>query len=270
MKVNPKAKKKFDGAAHPDRPGWKPKKTHVELFEWLVTEPDATEPLKDALLVLCTPRCGSTLFCEALNSTGRLGHCEEWFNYEYFAAYMQVLGVQFCLQEYVNFVARKTMRDTGVWAIKWHVGQMVEMNQDFDLGMESMDFRHVVYLYRRDKIAQAVSLVRASATDQFRSYEEATGEEKMSRHAIATALEPIVKFDRFARQYLWKYVDAEYAYEDFDNLTINWPCFNAVLTAMGKEPYHGKLSAGRLRKQSNQTSRDAAVDFLKYIVGDLK
>jgi len=266
MKINPKVTRKFAGAVCTGHPEWKPKPSHIDLFTWLAGCPDATEPLKDALLVLGTPRCGSTLFCEVLNSSNRIGYCDEWFNYEYFAAYIEVLGVEFSLQDYVNFIARKTMRDTGVFALKWHVGQIVGMNKDFDLGMESMDFRHVVYLYRQDKIAQAVSLLKASITGQFRSYErEKKSDKKVSRHGIVVALEPLIRFDRFCRQYLWKYVDEEYAYEDFRD--FSHPCYNDVLRAMGK-PSCGKFSADKMKKQGDRTNDDAGHDFLKYITGE--
>ena len=101
-----------------------PKQTHIDMFKALLARPDDTRGLEQSLLVLSTPRCGSTLFCEALNNSGQLGLADEWLNYEYFATWTLVLGLDhFDLQEYINWIARKTMRNTGVLVLNWHIGR---------------------------------------------------------------------------------------------------------------------------------------------------
>lgn len=253
-----------------------PKRSHVELFEKLAAMPDSSKPIDDAFLILCTPRSGSTLFAEALNSCGLLGICEEWFNYEYFSAWCKVLGCSsFDLQEYVSWVSRKSSRDTGVFCLKWHIGQLVAMNEDFRLGIEAMDFRHVVYIYRRDKIAQSVSLVKAVSTNQFRSYEQASGKLRINRYAITSALENIVKFDTFTQNYLSRYIDASYAYEDFqwlDSLDqkAHEPYRN-VLAAMGKSPSPTTVfTVDKLKRQADHESERAIRDYRAYILGEIE
>jgi LPS sulfotransferase NodH len=243
-----------------DFDGKEPKESHLQLFK-----------------ALCTPRCGSTLFSEGLNSCGRLGICEEWFNYDYFNAYTTLLGVSFNLTDYLEFVQRKSLRDTGVFCLKLHIGQLVQMNQDFSLGLETMDFDHIVYLNRRDKIAQAVSLCKAASSNQYRSYEKPTDKARTTRHAIASALENITKFDCFVRKYLWQYVDASYAYEDFRQLSTPQTyadlSYNEVLKALGAGLPNGHtpcISVPHLKKQGNQHSRDAAEDFRRYLLGEIE
>jgi LPS sulfotransferase NodH len=261
-----------------------PKASHLELFKTLADAPDNTKPLEKAFLALCTPRCGSTLFSEALNSCGRLGLCEEWFNADYFNAYSTLLGVKFSFQDYLSFVQRKTLRDTGVFCLKLHIGQLIQMNQDLHLSIEAMNFDHIVYLYRRDKIAQAVSLCKASSSDQFRSYEKPKGEARTTRHAIASCLENIIKFDTFARKYLWEYVDASYAYEDFRQLTTPQTradtSYTRVLQALGRDNTVGPrarksrenycFNAGGLKKQGNAHSRLTIDDFKDYLAGEIE
>lgn len=252
-----------------------PKKEHVDLFSCLDKEPDNEAPLDKALLVLATPRCGSTLFCEALNNTGKIGICEEWFNYDYFGAWAKVVGkTDFTFSEYLNWIYRKSIRNTGVWAIKWHIGQLVAMNSDFNLSLEAMNFDHVVYLYRRDKIAQAVSLAKAMSTDQFRSYHEATGQPNLSNANIADMLQRIAKFDQFTRQYLWKYVDASYAYEDFRLLSTPKqkadPSYMSTLTSLNRAAPGIRFTVSRLKKQGDSTNERAALGFRKYITGAIK
>jgi LPS sulfotransferase NodH len=254
--------------------GKTPKASHLQLFEALAERPDNTLPLEKSLLILCTPRCGSTLFSEALNNCGRLGVCEEWFNYDYFNAYTKLMACEFNFTEYMNFITRKSLRDTGVFCLKLHIGQLIQMNQDYDMSIESLDFDHIIYLYRRDKIAQAVSLCKASSSNQYRSYEEATSEAKTTRHAIASRLETVVKFDCFARKYLLGYVDETYAYEDFRQLSTEQtkahPSYTETLRVLGRDRQHGRyaFTAGKLKKQGNQHSKKATDDFRSYLLGE--
>jgi LPS sulfotransferase NodH len=256
--------------------GKAPKASHLQLFEDLASRPDNTRPMEKSLLILCTPRCGSTLFSEALNSCGRLGLCEEWFNYDYFNAYITLMGGTFNLTEYMNFITRKSLRDTGVFCLKLHIGQLIQMNQDYDMSIESLDFDHIIYLYRRDKIAQAVSLCKASSSGQYRSYEEEQNEAKTTRHAIASCLETVVKFDWFARKYLLGYVDESFAYEDFCRLKETHKStytletqYAAVLKALGKlEGSPLRFTTGKLKKQGNQHSKRATDDFRSYLLGE--
>lgn len=247
------------------------KKTHRELFEKLVKADVNSKPLEKALLVLCTPRCGSTLFAEALNNSGRVGICEEWLNNEYFDAYIDVVGKSFELREYMEFVTSKSIGDTGVLSLKLHIGQLAAANERFGLGIESMDFDHVVYLYRRDKVSQAVSLTKAALTNQFRSYEKSNPIRDVDFSSVAHYLNSIVEFDQFARNYLWQYVDAEHAYEDFQRLgsasTRPHESYNDVLVALGKRPCHS-FTAGRLKKQADHRSEMTIKGFKAYITGD--
>ena len=247
------------------------KMTHVRMFETLASNPDATKSLEKSLLILCTPRCGSTLFTEVLNSTGRLGFCDEWFNYDYFRAWEAVTGLDFELQPYMNWVMKKTLGNTGVLCIKWHIGQLVAMNDDHNLGIESMDFDHVIYLYRKDKIAQAVSMAKAVASDQFRCYEEAPEDPpEIKRQNIAEALFTIIKFDRFTREYLMRYVDVSYAYEDFQHFRAT-SIYNKTLEIFGKPPMApSELHTRGLKKQRDDQSRWLAGDFIQHITGAIQ
>ena len=247
----------------------KAKLAHIKLFRRLNSQPDNECPLEKALLILCTPRSGSTFFSESLNACGKLGFCDEWFNYDYFDAWAQVTSLPFNLQQYIDWVAKKTLRNTGVFTLKCHVGQFVAMNQDHKLGIETMDFTHVVHIYRKDKIAQAVSLVKAAATGKFRSCDVATGEYQMSRASIAEALANIIKFEQFLASYLKKYIDASVAYEDFW-ASPDLDC-NEVLSALGKAPCHpADFNVTTIKKQADKRNFDAASDFRLHLTGEIE
>jgi len=255
---------------------YEPKKTHLDLFKALAAQPDDTRGMKQALLILSTPRCGSTLFCEALNNTRQLGVADEWLNYEYFSAWAAVLDLNhFDLNEYMTWVSRKTMRNTGVLVINWHVGQIIAMNHDFGLGLQSIDFKKIVYLTRRDKIAQAVSLAKAIVTNQFRSYEEAEEspdkEGGLSLPSIAKSLYSITDFDGVVRTHFSKEIDYTWDYEDFRQLGSDTvpphESYEIILREFGGVP-QPCYSAGNLKKQGGDENAQAAARFLKYITGE--
>jgi hypothetical protein len=268
------------GEVIPGSENYKPKQTHIDMFKSLAAQPDDTRGMEQSLLILSTPRCGSTLFCEALNNSHQLGVADEWLNYEYFATWTLILDRgHFDLQEYINWIARKTMRNTGVLVLHWHVGQVVAMNKDFGLGMQSLNFKRVVYLSRRDKIAQAVSLAKATSTNQFRSYEEAAEVANLSFPAIAKALKNVADFDTFARTHLHQFVDFEWDYEDFRRIGSEsdfrsghlreepHECYEIILKEFGGLPQR-TYTTGDLKKQGDDTNRRAASRFLKYITGE--
>lgn len=247
------------------------KSTHRELFEQLAATPDDTVPIKKTLLIWCTPRCGSTLFTEALNNSGRLGFCEEWFNNLYFKAWAEVMGCNFDLMRYWDFIKRKSTRGTGVFTVKWHVGQFIAMHEDFDLSESTLVFDHVIYLYRRDKIAQAVSFCRACSSDQFRSYEPTKSEPATTPKGIIKALEVIIRNDQFIQECLMHIVDKMYAYEDFQQLdtpTTRAHCsYNDTLYALGKEHYRNFHITG-LEIQRDHKSEQVTKAFRNFLTGE--
>ena len=95
---------------------------HLKLFEQLAASESApVASVKKGLLVLSTRRSGSSMFCDVLSRTGEIGLCEEWFNVHYIGAYLQVMGkADVNMVDYLTFVAEKTVRDTGVFAVPSH------------------------------------------------------------------------------------------------------------------------------------------------------
>lgn len=251
-----------------------PKSTHVKMYERLADSPDSVKGVDKILLVLCTPRCGSTLFAEVLNNTGTMGLCDEWFNYEYFSAWKHVTGSkEFILKDYLKWLLNKTTRETGVFTIKMHIGQLIALNQDFRMGLESMDFDHIIYLWRRDKIAQAVSVAKAVTTNCFRHTEEETSKAVLNNATIADGLANMARFDQFARNHLLGHISADYAYEDFKRLSTPQQkaheSYSQVLTALGI-PYEGPFTTNAVKRQFDKRNEDAIRQFRSYILGETR
>lgn len=245
-----------------DTQGKKLKPTHLELFRRMDSRwPDQKTTLEGALILYSSPRCGSTLFSDTLNQTGLLGYCEEWFNYEYFAAWAEITGLPFTLPTYLDWLRIKTGQP---FALKIHSTQVKMMKDHFQLEMDYFKPRHEVYLYRRDKVAQAVSLAKAIATNQFRHDEETLGDEQaIDVHIISDCLEKTLRQDAYASVNLVPRCAAEHAYEDYQYDTS---VYDDVLKAMGLTPPQTYNTT--MKKQSNEHSAKMADVFVRYITGE--
>jgi LPS sulfotransferase NodH len=239
------------------------KKTHIKLFEWLASLPNGNVKDLKTFCILCTPRCGSTLFSDTLSRTGLIGWCEEWLNYEYFAAFQKVMGFkQVNFPSYFDFVKRKSVGDTEVFSVKCHIGQLAAMNKDFDFTFRDMDPDYSVYLNRKNKVAQAVSLSKAVSTDMFRHNEEGK-EGKFDLLDVSKSLQVILSQDKSFRLALADKVAEEFYYEDFES---NREAYDKTLKALGLNPpekYETKMI-----KQRDEESEIMTETFIGFITGD--
>ena len=223
--------------------------------------------IRKKLLVLSTPRSGSTLFCEVLSATDLIGECREWLNQRYFQAYAKVTGEpQVQLSRYIDFVAAKTVGSTGIFAVNMHVEQyMFLMKQSFDA--LSIGFDLIVSIERRDKLAQAISLAKANATDQWshntKALSESSGPGSLE---IAAALHHLLASNENYKRHLKEKVSHEYVYEDFVT-DDDYHCYRQVLAGLGLEVEGIRFAESSLTKQGNKDSERRKVSFLNYIQG---
>ena len=109
-----------------------------------------------SILIISTPRCGSTLYCDVLSDLNMIGQCKEWFNMRYISAYATFKGISnINFQEYLHFLKLKTTNNTGVFSVNVHVEQYIDLLKH-NLDIAELGFDCVVYLSRKNKIAQAV------------------------------------------------------------------------------------------------------------------
>lgn len=226
----------------------------------------ALESVNKRVLILSTPRSGSSLFCDVLGNTGKIGECREWFNMRYLAAYGRMKDVQQVnLREYLSFVTAKTIGQTGVFAVNAHIEQLLHLRKN-NFDVMQLGFDHLVYLYRKDKIAQAVSLARARITDSWSSeaWEKENADGKITHLAITDALRHLVYSEHLYREHWANQVHAEYAYEDFSRIG-DTRAYHEVLTTLGLEPV-AELSTD-MNKQSRGDARALIDDYRRYVLG---
>lgn len=118
-------------------------------------------------IVFSTPRCGSSLICEALCNTGLAGAPTEYFD--------ENTRLEFCRRwqadswdDYLTALLKKKTGPNGVFGCKAHFHQF-----EIAFGTEQIPpvFPNLkfIWLTRQDKVRQAVSYARAIQTDQWSS-----------------------------------------------------------------------------------------------------
>ena len=198
--------------------------TGKNIDEWisdqlskLAHKPPRTTPPTKKIAIISTPRSGSTFFCESLGSTGRFGLPSEWLNPHVPSALLtNFKQVGTTLREYLNFVVARTTTDNGVFTLNFHVDQYLHWKKrNFDA--LSLGFDRIIFIYRRDRIAQAYSYAKALATNQWRSTLEPTTKrtpEQITNAEILKALHAQNAWDEFYLERLDKHVHARYCYEE--------------------------------------------------------
>lgn len=191
---------------------------YVEQFRDLDRRPDRRSgPLKK-IAILSTPRSGSTFFCDSLAGTGLFGQPEEWINPRRIEAWRRLRGVETIhLGDYLRHVLNKTTSGNGVFSIKIHIDQYQSWKDGRKYDPLDLGFDTVLYVYRRDRVAQAHSYAKALRTDQWRSYfgsKPGSSDEPVAKSATARALSMIIAWEELYEINLSRRVNRTYCYED--------------------------------------------------------
>ena len=187
------------------------------VFQRLLREPDRPPP-RVKLLILSTPRSGSSLFCDLLESMADVGSPHEWLNEEMIRAYGRVMNLaQVPVADYWRFVQAKATSPAGVFSVKAHVRDFLRIvERGFDALSGGSD--GVYFVRRRDKFAQAMSLAKAKASGQWhdshRPLRVVTADE-ITNGEILRALHDIAEQEDQYRAAFAGQVRREFCYEDF-------------------------------------------------------
>lgn len=175
-------------------------------------------------IICATPRSGSNLLCEILSSLGFAGNPAEHF-WDPPGSEVEPLA-----DRWPHVLQSGTCPD-GVFGTKlmWYQAERLQRELPAVVGMPDepltrifatiLDDPKYVYLTRRDRVRQAVSLVRAMQTGQWRSMDPEAGAPKYNAEAISREIEFLLDDERnwegfFARNALAPY---RLTYEDLDS-----------------------------------------------------
>jgi len=248
--------------------GSKNKKTTDEILFDLMRELSLRKGVgghQYKVLILSTPRSGSSMFCDILTNTQKFGEPREWFNMRYINAYARVNNItKIEFPKYVDFIFKKTSSKNGVFSVNLHIEQYIHLkNINFDL--LSLGFDKVYYLSRNNKLAQAVSLAKAQLTDQWSSDTKAksSAEPVISKTNIARALVHIIESDEFYQDNLAKVTKTTFSYEDFSQGDTH-TAQRAMFDDLGL-PSAGVKFSTQVKKQRNVKSDTKLNEFIDYL-----
>jgi LPS sulfotransferase NodH len=150
------------------------KATMARIKDYMSAARDlAQTPVRLRYLVLSQPRTGGTFLCEALERSGEAGVPAEYLN----PAALIVLSKRFGAEQGMSLprlmeeLHRRRTTPNGIFGLHLHLEQLRKPLQTEQRIVEWLGtFDRIIFLYRRNKLAQAISLDRAMQTSEwFRS-----------------------------------------------------------------------------------------------------
>jgi LPS sulfotransferase NodH len=244
--------------------------------------------------VLCTvPRSGSWLLADLLEQTDVAGRPEEYFRPDHRNFWCDEWGIprKSPFDGYVSAALANAVSDNGVFGVKmhwyqlqWFAGQLRAVpGADQSLTDEALVRHwftrpHFVYLYRKDKIRQAISYYRASYTDvwfELADEDPGTSEERY-RRPVPMPEKPDWGYVRHLenglihQERLWSEFFAragatplEISYEDM--VLAPEGTLTRVLDFLGVAPPRDRpLPASRLRKQADEATERLVKEYLAH------
>jgi LPS sulfotransferase NodH len=160
-------------------------------------------PLQKSYIVASSYRCGSQYLCWRLWQTGRLGAPSEVLNP---TSELRVLMNRFKASSPADYIAKllahRASRN-GVFGMKAHFHHFEAFLKDYPALLEVLSPLTYIYINRNDKVAQAVSMVKALQTDWWtsRMEEGPTPALRYDREMIAKCMEDIEQQDLTWRQW---------------------------------------------------------------------
>ncbi|AGI74711.1 hypothetical protein OA238_118p0170 (plasmid) [Octadecabacter arcticus 238] len=120
---------------------------------------------------------------------------------------------QFDLQEYVKFIVSRSSSQ-GWFSCKMHINHWLYWSER-GVDLMDMQWNHVFYLKRKNKIKQAVSLARARKTNAWRAYDSPMAEDTSTFTDILESLSWLYEHEKIYENHLQSYCSRSFVYEDF-------------------------------------------------------
>lgn len=240
-----------------------------EIFEELKYRPDYLGKIEKKVAIISTPRCGSSMFCDVLKKTNKVGDPKEWINIRYIQAYAKVFSNNnINLTEYISFIQRKTTTSNGVFSINFHIEQFIQM-LEYKFNPLDLIFDQIYYLQRLDKINQAFSLAKARITDQWSAEAKASKpiDKKIPRKSILESLLYLSNQEDYYSEVLAPHVNRTFTYEEFSQLNTS-DAYEQVMKDLDINDYQPNWKTS-LKKQRTATSESEINDLKNYLFQSL-
>lgn len=119
-----------------------------------------------SVMIATTPRSGSTFFCHELWKNGSFGAPTEYTNPHMCKNILSMSNSIDFITYWQDIKTRRTSPN-GVFSYKMFPYYFQDIINKFGDAVEAIEFDKVIYFYRRDPIAQAISYTRASQTKRW-------------------------------------------------------------------------------------------------------
>jgi len=166
---------------------------------------DVGTPPRTLLLILSTPRSGSTLACDLLHQAGVCTAHEYFQPYQIRPAMIHRWGLT---EEddagYCAALARYRTSPNGVLGINLHLHHLKYFERAGHCLPDTIRTVRYMWVSRRDKVAQAVSYEIARQTGQWSSAFTKTRDAEYDYERILGRLRFLQAADRSIRRYLWR------------------------------------------------------------------
>jgi LPS sulfotransferase NodH len=214
------------------------------------------------LIIAATPRSGSTLLSRLIDTTGPFLLTEEYFNDgKYRTPYgLTAPTVTRKLEE----IDRRSRSESNMISVKLFPPHMEQILPDDTLGT-AFSNAHYVFLVRHDLLRQAISLYRASATEQWLSSMEDQGRTpEYDERAIGAHMAEIADWNRWW-QLFFAVRNVPVHYLTYDALEADPATEVAkVMSFLGFDPqqHPADLSRLKIRRQRDELTEQWRERFL--------
>lgn len=219
------------------------------------------------IAIVSTPRSGSTWFCEMLGRTGSFGVPEEWLFPPMVNTYQALRqGQSFDIAAYLKYIEERTTTPNGIFTINFPINQY-QFLRGRGLDLLKLRFDKLIYLSRKDKIAQAYSFSKAGMTGQWRSYFKPScpiAPQEISAARVVHALQLICDWEEFYEANLRQKMDLELVYEQVSSVP------GYLKRVLDECRITGELNAGidaLVQRQSSEADLRRICEIKSYLTG---
>ena len=236
---------------------------------------------KTSYIICSTPRSGSTLLCDLLTATNEAGKPQSYFMSQFYAEWAEHLNVamdgwasqQSFDQSYLKAVLKEGVGETQVFGLRLQRESLEGLSlrlkhffpdstSDKDRFKVAFGTKYYIYLSRRDKVAQAVSLLRAEQSGLWHINTDRTERERLKKgyapmyddkaitEMVATLEEQDVSWERWF--YQQQIQPIKVVYED---LSTNFKTvLISILSKMGIDSSFAESAESKTAKMSDSES----------------
>ncbi len=204
----------------------------------------------------------------------RLGHPYEWFSPVYIASVLGRLGRPFDRGHYSDLVLAGSTTPNGVFGLKAQLDQVIRLRNEQQFDLLELGFDAVIWLERRDVVAQAYSYVRSLKTNVFSRYteQERKVEELSNPHlvvetsAVLNAAAQLTQWRETFEQQFRSRTDLCLSYEDIMARGCRF-AVSQLRQLLGLAPARRSSSTRDYEKQARPEDAQRIAEIHAYLAG---